>query len=1009
MKNDDTILIQRTLAGDNDAFSDLVKKYQRQVHVLAWRKTGDFHIAEDITQETFIKAFQRLHTLKEPQRFAGWLYVIAARGCLAWFRKKRLAHKTLENIDIPITDKDAYSRHIVEEKTKSTKMVQQEVVKQLLETLKESDRTVITLYYFGEMTCEEISQFLGVSANTIKSRLRRARNRLKQEEPMIREAITNFQISPKLTENIIQEITRLIPITPSTGKPLTPWIIGATSAVLIVLMLGTGSQLLARFHKHYSLDVSSEATVELIDVPIVLNLDAKPDVRRQFGNLSAFDRNNHSGKKPNEVQLTAAQAEGENIPGKNQQWIQSEPIRGSNVISMLATPKGELYAFADRNIYTLDTDGKGWRHTFDTTALDTNYEGEGVMKKWGDSLYLILSTDLFVSTDNGKTWDLVYSWREGLWFPVEMVLTEQAYYLLFFLGNNAHQTNDLFRSEDSGKTWEVINGQIDRHIYTIVNIQNTLFARTEYALYRFTDNNWQRLEFPVSVGKIRSVAVADQKLYVMAEASDDVLDSGKVSQGLERGWWIFRSTNLGDSWDDITPTNAWPIKGLPPRLKLIAAGDTLLGMEHGMICSTDSGNTWVASQLSDPAPSINAYEAIKADDGFSLAVNERIFYVNGRNGLHRSVDSGKSWNKVNINTGRSKIDVLITGKGSEKRHKMPMPLYAKYEGRIATSTDEGKSWNSVQLEIPMTDHNREKPPDITYITKSDGVLYAKGGGSYNRGNTQIYRVSTEGNMLIPIQGMPIYDIRELSGRFANIMNNQFNMPDKPVIEQMQEQIPGANQFHTQLVQTDRENQFKLFFYGLRGPFAVSGDTFYMDYNYKLFQWKLGDTEWSNTGVEETGELTLDIALKKPKLAISGDTVYVGKRDGHLVVSYDRGNNWIDLTPALPFPVETFNEIAVADSAVYVATDAGSITSENGRHWRIVTDAKGTNIIMKHLAVDATKVYGVTKDIGIYRIGSDVWEQVVSEIPDNVTSLAVDGNTLYIATQSQGMLRYILEN
>ena len=119
----------------------------------------------------------------------------------------------------------------------------------------------------------------------------------------------------------------------------------------------------------------------------------------------------------------------------------------------------------------------------------------------------------------------------------------------------------FFRSEDSGKTWEIINGPpIDRNIQSIVNIQDTLFARTNYALYRFSDENWQRIEFPVSVGYIHSIATAEEKLYVTAEVGDDVLDSGKVSQGLERGWWIFRSTDLGDSWDDITPTNAWRVK-----------------------------------------------------------------------------------------------------------------------------------------------------------------------------------------------------------------------------------------------------------------------------------------------------------------------------------------------------------------------------------------------------------------------------------------------------------------
>ena len=87
MKND-AELIRRTLEGDEIAFTTLVKKYQKHVHALVWRKIGDFHIAEDITQETFLKVHQNLTTLKEPDRFPGWLYVIATRRCIAWIRKK---------------------------------------------------------------------------------------------------------------------------------------------------------------------------------------------------------------------------------------------------------------------------------------------------------------------------------------------------------------------------------------------------------------------------------------------------------------------------------------------------------------------------------------------------------------------------------------------------------------------------------------------------------------------------------------------------------------------------------------------------------------------------------------------------------------------------------------------------------------------------------------------------------------------------------------------------------
>ena len=96
----------------------------------------------------------------------------------------------------------------------------------------------------------------------------------------------------------------------------------------------------------------------------------------------------------------------------------------------------------------------------------------------------------------------------------------------------------------------------------------------------------------------------------------------------------------------------------------------------------------------------------------------------------------------------------------------------------------------------------------------------------------------------------------------------------------------------------------------------------------------------------------------------------------------------------------------ADSTVYVATDAGIITSDGGRHWHIVTDAEGNNLIMEHLAVDDTTLYGVSKT-DVHRLENNTWKEVVSEIPNGVTSLAVDGNVLYVGTQSRGMLYFNL--
>ena len=311
MKNDDVELIQRVLAGDDTAFAELVEKYKKQVHALVWRKIGDFHIAEEITQDTFLKAYKRLTTLKKPQRFVGWLYVIAANRCSSWLRKKRLWTQSLEHLeqaDKEQLEKAAYSEFVVEENERISGQAQRDIVKKLLAKLGESERTVMTLHYFGEMSCTEIGAFLGVSANTIKSRLHRAQQRLKKEEAMIREALDNFKIMPNLTETIMQEISRAKPDAPSGSKPLMPWAVAASTLVVVLLMLGFGNhQYLARFQKPYSFDATAEMTVDIIDAPVVANLEFKPDVRTQIKNTNALAKLNDPEKQPNDDVATLSE------------------------------------------------------------------------------------------------------------------------------------------------------------------------------------------------------------------------------------------------------------------------------------------------------------------------------------------------------------------------------------------------------------------------------------------------------------------------------------------------------------------------------------------------------------------------------------------------------------------------------------------------------------------------------------------------------------------------------
>ena len=124
-----------------------------------------------------------------------------------------------------------YSQYIIEEQAEAATEARRNIAQRLLARLRESERTVVTLHYFGEMTCEEISRFLGVSASTVKSRLRRARHRLKRAEPMIQEALKGFQIRATLTENIMEKISRIQPETPVPVNPFMPWAIAASTLV----------------------------------------------------------------------------------------------------------------------------------------------------------------------------------------------------------------------------------------------------------------------------------------------------------------------------------------------------------------------------------------------------------------------------------------------------------------------------------------------------------------------------------------------------------------------------------------------------------------------------------------------------------------------------------------------------------------------------------------------------------------------------------------------------------
>ena len=1004
MKNSDVELVHRILDGDDSAFSELVKKYQKPVHALVWRKIGDFHIAEEITQDTFLKAYQKLPTLKKPQRFTSWLYVIAANNCKMWLRKKRLQTQSIEETDSTQLEKATYSRYVIEENEQTIAEAKREVVKRLLAKLQESDRTVITLHYFGDMSAADIGAFLGVSVNTIKSRLRRAQQRLKQEEPMVREALEHFQITPNLTENIMREVSRLKPIAPSGGKPIVPWAASAATALFLFLIMGVGSQYLARFQQPYDIDARSEMTVEIIDAPVVLDTQAKPDLRNQAGRFETIGQNKGAGPQLSEpVTLGAAQIEKETHPSTQQQWTQASGFTEGTVLSLLLSAEGDIYAPSPVGVYRLTSSSASAWTLINATVTATD---NTPMAERGDTLYLVSNSEVLASINKGETWQSLGARPEGK--AIGLVITDEGLYLAL--------DNQVFRSTDAGKQWIPLNKKIeDGLVLAIAAVENTVFIGTTQGLYRTYAETWEKLLMDTTMA-VHSLAVSKNDLYV--GTGPDLFKLGTpegrasyLAQAMSNAnsgpWEIFHSTDFGNSWTEITPTNQSLFMKMSPGVKVLASGETLLVLGFmGTFRSSDGGKTWTefVSFDADSADMKSVAGLMTLSIFPAMAANENTFFKAGPFGVTRSTDGGKSWNLFTKGIVDTRIVNLMAFKNG---------LYINTGTAIAQSTDGGDSWNALRIdtgEPTQKPSEAARPTDFLIffpkLTISDGVLYGILPKVEKEIEPHIFYLSADSSILVPIQRVPSYP----SDLFGMKLKTASQEAGK---ENIAEDTSGDAERTDDFTNTAQEMDPSQHIEKYPSGFAVSGETFYVEYQRRLLRWKRGELEWFNTGLIDMAGLSNDIGslgdyTQNLKLAVSGETVYAGKRDGHLLRSHDRGNTWKDLTSNLPLRFDHINEIVFVDSTVYVATDTGVLTSEDDEHWRVITDKTGTHTVIDRMAVADMTVYGVGSG-GAYRLDKrGKWKKVSPEVPGSIISATINGDRLYIATETRGMFHISLE-
>ena len=1052
MEQRDAELIQRILEGDQDAFTPLVNKYQKGVHALVWRKIGDFHTAQEITQDAFLKAYQKLGTLKSYELFGGWLYVIASNLCLDWLRKNPPPEQSLEVTDASEVNQVSYSRYITGQQATEADEARREVVKKLLQKLPESERTVMTLHYLGEMTIKTISEFLGVSPNTVKSRLSRARNRLRKEEDMIQQNLGSFQLPSNLTETIMREVSRLVPTGPAANKPVLPWAFSAASAVLIFLLMGVGTQYLSRFQKPYNLNATSEPTVELIEALFVVDTPAKPAVRNQAGSSAMPGKSPGAGQQPDAKLFAAALVDAAEELTPTPQWTRTKGPEGGLVNNLFTTNSGDIYAGTPSSLYKLTEDSRAWKHVNTWSASSLSFQdwlaGGIQLTEHGDRLYLATDTEVLASEDTGEAWHSLGAHPKGA--PRGFAVTDAGFYIAFI--------QDIFFSEDGKTSWVSLKDDLAfEKIRALVAVGNSVFVGTDTGLYRRNAETWEQL----SVGPadkqgqkltIHALAASEHRLYVAAgwEFTNQVGEQFKAILTGDNWWSLYRSTDLGDTWYDINPkkktenerkpkgrvsfqlplksANAKPVDFTYSNFKIITNRSTVMVADpEELFYSVNAGETWTSLELKKVQSTTDNI----APPIIMLDANN--FYIGTQSGVLRTADAGKSWDPLNTGLTGSTVTGLFAINGK---------LYAigMLTGFV-TSIDRGESWtpfNPTGDAPPMS--GMMMPPVIETF---NGTLYVK--TMPVTMIPQILRLSPADNKVITIPGIPMIFEKLMPEKAAPLNNDLTDQLErksgkivldalKDAAKQDLESGKAPNVEDIDFEQVD-EGMNKAFAEAaisaiapVLGNFAVSGETYYVEYKQKLFRWKPGTTEWHNTGLVDTAENVFASLMSNPfdysagfstignifdemgfKIAVSGNTIYVGKRDGHLAQSFDEGDTWNDVTADLPFSFSAFNALTFAGSTVYVATDGGAAYSNDGTRWYAVIDAEGETLVMKKLAVDGTTVYGTTGRY-VYQLKekSDVWKQVTPEIPDSVLSFAVDGNVLYVGTSSSGVLRFTLD-
>ncbi|MFC1634490.1 RNA polymerase sigma factor [Planctomycetota bacterium] len=181
----DEQLVRATLRGDTSAFEAIVERYWNMIVALALTKMGDPTEAEDIAQESFLKAYSHLHTLQKPSRFAGWLSKIAIQQCANSVRRTVRCKTAFGCKATPLEELDSQS---VKMNPPGLTESQIYFVRHIIGQMPEKFRQLVIMRFVAGLSAVQIAEKLGKRPGTVRVRLHRAYNLLRKDlAPLLEE------------------------------------------------------------------------------------------------------------------------------------------------------------------------------------------------------------------------------------------------------------------------------------------------------------------------------------------------------------------------------------------------------------------------------------------------------------------------------------------------------------------------------------------------------------------------------------------------------------------------------------------------------------------------------------------------------------------------------------------------------------------------------------------------------------------------------------------------------